>query len=61
MNCGMYRGVKLLDHALKNVEKVLEKRLRKIVTIGDMPFGFMPGKVTIDAVFILRYIYGILS
>ena len=25
MNCGMYRGVKLLEHAMKTVEKVLEK------------------------------------
>ena len=50
-NCGMYRGVK---HAMKIVEKVLEKRLQKIVTIDDMQFGFTPGKGTIDAVFILR-------
>ena len=27
MSCGVYRGVKLLEHALKIVEKVLEKRL----------------------------------
>ena len=26
MICGMYRGVKLLEHAIKIVEKVLEKR-----------------------------------
>ena len=25
MNCGIYRGVKLLEHAMKIVEKVLEK------------------------------------
>ena len=27
MNCGAYRGVKLLEHALKIVEKVLERRM----------------------------------
>ena len=27
MNCGMYIGVKLLEHAKKIVEEVLEKRL----------------------------------
>ena len=53
---GMYGGDKLLEHAMKIVEKVLEKRLRKIVTIDDMQFGFMSGKGTIDAVFILRQI-----
>ena len=38
------------------VEKALEKRLRKIVTIDDMQFGYVPGKGTIDAVFIKRRI-----
>ena len=33
------------------VEKVLEKRMRHMVKVDDMQFGFMPGK---DAVFILR-------
>ena len=54
MNCGMHRGVKLLEHAMKIVEKTLEKILRKIVMIDDIQFGSMPGKGTIHAVFILR-------
>ena len=54
MSCGAYRGVKLLEHAMKIVEKVLEKRLRRMVKVDEMQFGFMPGKGTIDAVFILR-------
>ena len=54
MNCGAYRGVKLLEHAMKIVEKVLEKRMRRMVKVDEMQFGFMPGKGTIDAVFILR-------
>ena len=28
MSCGAYRGVKLLEHAMKIVERVLEKRIR---------------------------------
>ena len=36
------------------VEKVLERRLRRMVKVDEMQFGFMPGKGTIDAVFILR-------
>ena len=28
MSCGAYRGVKLIEHAMKIVEKVLERRLR---------------------------------
>ena len=54
MRCGAYRGVKLLEHAMKIVQKVLERRLRSMVKVDEMQFGFMPGKGTIDAVFILR-------
>ena len=53
MNFGMYRGVRLLEYAMKIVEEVLEKRLRKVVMIDDMQFAFVPGKDTIDAVVIL--------
>jgi hypothetical protein len=54
MSCGSYRGVKLLEHAMKIVERVLEKRIRKLVNVDEMQFGFMPGKGTTDAIFILR-------
>ena len=37
-------------------ERIVEKVLKKIVTMDDMQFGFMPSKGTIDAVFILRRI-----
>ena len=39
---------------MKVVELVLEKRLPIIVSDGEMQFGFMPERGTIDAVFILR-------
>ena len=52
MNCGMYSGVKQLEHAMNITEKVHLKRLRN-EAIDDMQFGFKPGKGTIDAVFIL--------
>ena len=54
MNCGAYRGVKLLEHAMKIVEKMLERRLWHKVKVDEMQFGFMPGQGTIDAVFILH-------
>src|SRR6184192_2611859 len=44
--CSSYRGIKLLDHVLKVLERVLEARLRKTVKIDDMQFGFSPGKGT---------------
>ena len=54
MDGGAYRGVKLLEHAMKIVERVLENRIRGLVTIDHMQFGFMAGKGTIHALFILR-------
>ena len=39
---------------MKIVEKVLERRLRRMVKVDEMQFGCMPGKGTIGAVFILR-------
>ena len=54
ISCGSYRGVKLLEHAMKIVERVLERQIRTLVNLNKMRFGFMPGKVTVDAIFIVR-------
>ena len=54
MSCGSYRGVKLLEHAMKIVEWVLERRMRTPVNLNKMQFGFTPGKGTVDAIFIVR-------
>ena len=54
MSCGSYRGVKQLEHAMKIVVRVLERRIRTLVNLNEMQFGFMPGKRTVDAIFIVR-------
>ena len=54
MSCGSYRGVKLLEHAMKIIERVLERRIRTLVNLNKIQFGFMPGKGTVDAIFIVR-------
>ena len=54
MDCGAYREVKLLEHAMKIVERALEKRIIELVKVDDMQFGFMPGKGTTNALFISR-------
>ena len=51
LECGSYRGVKLLEQGMKVVERVLERRIREIVHIDKRQFGFMPGKGTIGAIF----------
>ena len=54
LDCGSYRAVKLLEHAMKVMERVLEQRIRRLVNINSMQFGFMPGRGTIDAIFVAR-------
>ena len=54
MECGSYRAVKLLEHGMKVLEEVLEKRWRQKVKIDNMQFGFVPGKETVDAIFMVR-------
>ena len=35
-NCNYHRAVKLIEHGIKVVEKVLEKRLCRIVFVNEM-------------------------
>ena len=53
MSCGSYRGVKMLEHAMKIVERVLERRIRTLVNFNKMQLEFMSGKRTVDAIFIV--------
>ena len=54
LECGSYRGIKILEHVMKIFERVIEGRVRKLVKIDDMQFGFMERKGTTDAIFIVR-------
>ena len=40
MEYGSYRGIKLLEHAMKVVERIFEHRIRQQIKIDDMQFGF---------------------
>ena len=53
-NCSCYGAVKHLEHGMKVVKRVFEKRFCIIVSVDEMTFCFMPVSGTIDAVFILR-------
>lgn len=57
LECGSYRGIKLLDQALKVLERVIEEKVRSRVKIDDMQFGFTRGKGTTDAIFIIRQVH----
>ena len=47
MECGSYRGIKLLEHAMKVVERMFEHRIWQHIEVDDMQFGFMKGKGTL--------------
>jgi len=54
MECGSYRGIKLLEHAMKVVERIFEHRIQQQFEVDDMQFRFMKGKGTTDAIFTVR-------
>jgi Reverse transcriptase (RNA-dependent DNA polymerase) len=54
LECGKYRVIKLMEIPLKIYERVVEKWIRQHVKIHDNQFGFMTGRGTVDAIFILR-------
>ena len=53
LDCGNYCGLKLLEVLQKVLERILETQIRKEISIDSMQFGFMPGRGTTDALFIL--------
>ena len=54
LNCASYRGIRLLEHCMKTYETVLELRLRNMIHIDDLQYGFMRNKSTTDPIFIFR-------
>ena len=54
LQCDKYRGLRLLEHSMKVWERILDRRLKEVVRIGDSQFGFTAGKSTTDAIYILR-------
>ena len=39
---------------MKIVERVLERRIRTLINVNKMQFGFVPAKGTVEAIFIVR-------
>ena len=42
------RGIKLLQHAFKLYEKVLDRHLCEVVDIDKIQYGFMPGRGIVE-------------
>ena len=41
---------------MKVFERVMERKMRNLISLDDMQFGFRPGRGTTDAIFIARQI-----
>ena len=45
---GNYHELKLLNHVMKVIERIIEKIIWDKIAIDEMQFGLMPGKGTTD-------------
>ena len=52
-DCSNYRGIKLLSHSMKLLERLLDSRLRQLTNESANQFGFRQGRSTIDPAFAL--------
>jgi hypothetical protein len=53
-SCTNYRRIKLMSHTIKLWERIIEHRLRGVTNVTENQFGFMPGRLTMDAIFLIR-------
>ena len=54
MERGNYRGLKLTEQIMKVLERIVDSLIKKLVSINDSQFGFVPGRGTTDAIFVVR-------
>ena len=53
LDIGNYRGIKLTEQAMKILERIVDGLIRQEVSIDDSQFGFVPGRGTTDAIFVV--------
>ena len=51
---GNYCGLKLIKQVMKILERIVDGLIRQLVSIDDSQFGFIPGRGTTDAIFVIR-------
>ena len=54
MERGNYRSLKLTEQVMKILERIVDTLIRQLVSIDDSQFGFVPGRGTTDAIFVVR-------
>src|SRR5207253_2323950 len=53
-SCTNYHGIKLMSYMMKLWERVIEHRLRRVTSMTQNQFGFMPGRLTMEVIFLIR-------
>jgi hypothetical protein len=43
-----------MSHTMKLWERIIEHRLREVTNVTKNQFGFMPGRSTMEAIFLIR-------
>ena len=51
---GDFHGLKLTEHVMKILEGIVDGLIRQLVSIDNSQFGFIPGRFTTDAIFVVR-------
>ena len=51
---GNYHGLKLTEQVMKILERIVDSLIRQLVSIDNSQFGFVPGRGTTDAIFVVR-------
>ena len=49
-----YRGLKLTEQIMKVLERIVDRLFRQLVSIDDSQIGFVPGRGTTDAIFVVK-------
>ena len=53
LECGNYRGIKLMAHTMKVWSRIIDQRIRQIVEQDYIQFGFRKGRSTTEPIFAL--------
>jgi hypothetical protein len=53
-SCTNYRGIKLMSHTMKLWKRIIEHHLRGVTNITENQFEFMPERLTMETIFLIR-------
>jgi hypothetical protein len=53
-SCTNYQRIKLMSHTMKLWERIIEHHLRGVTNVTENQFDFIPGRSTMEAIFLIR-------